>query len=313
MLDPVLLRSFREVAVRESFSLAAAELGFTQPAISQHIGRLEKYLDVKLLDRDGRRVKLTPAGRVLLGEVDTVLQALRRAEDNTRAAAHAATKPLRVSAFATSAASLVPAAAGALRRREDDTRVDIELRVLDNEPGLRALLRGEVDVALIVDSELRPLQPPAGVRLWSIGSDEMRVAISKDHPLATRQSIDLDELAGEPWLLTEIGGTCEDSNVVLRACSDAGFAPDVRLESEDYPALMGMAAAGVGVALVPTLATLSTHPGIVIRSLRGAAPRREIRLAMREGECSPAIDAFVDALREANRELAGSRHLRSVA
>src|SRR5216117_192022 len=99
MLDPRLLASFREVAVRRSFSAAAEALGFTQPAISQHVSRLEKALGVRLLERDARGVHPTPAGEALLRGADQVLEQMRRLETDVRTAAGKAPHALRLGAF----------------------------------------------------------------------------------------------------------------------------------------------------------------------------------------------------------------------
>ena len=87
----------------------------------------------------------------------------------------------------------------------------------------------------------------------------------------------------------------------------------MRLESEDYHALQGMAAAGLGVALVPLMGTVGTHPDVVIRPLRGRSPERDVLAAVRAGERSPIVEEFVDALRAAGRELAGAPELTLVA
>lgn len=130
--------------------------------------------------------------------------------------------------------------------------------------------------------------------------------------MASRQSVDLAELAEEPFLLTELGGTCADSNIMLRACRDAGFAPNVRLESEDYNALQGMAAAGLGISIVPRMATVGAHPGVVLRPLKGPAPSRKILAAVSK-ERDPLVDVFVEALQAAGDELDGKTRLSVVA
>jgi DNA-binding transcriptional LysR family regulator len=139
----------------------------------------------------------------------------------------------------------------------------------------------------------------------------MMIALPPDHRMASRRSVDLAELADEPFLLTELGGTCADSNIMLHACRDAGFAPNVRLESEDYNALQGMAAAGLGVSIVPRMATVGAHPGVVLRPLKDA-PSRTILAAVSKDR-GPLVDAFVEALRAAGDELDGKTRLAVVA
>lgn len=299
--------------MRGSFSLAAEELGYTQPAVSQHISRLEKHFGTRLLERDARAVSLTPGGEALLAEADHLLAGVRRAEVAVSAAAGLTATRLGIAAFPTGASGLVPGAARRLRRRERCPEIELDLLVAEGEPAMRAVARGKVDVALVIASSLKPVEEHEGIELIPVADDPMLVALPADHPLASQRAIAITDLADEPWLLTEIGGTCADSNIVLRACRDAGFAPRVRLESEDYRALQGMAAAGMGVALVPLLATVGAHPGVVIRPLRGRAPSREIHAAVRMDNRTPLVDEFIDALRDSARELAGGSSLKLVA
>jgi DNA-binding transcriptional LysR family regulator len=308
MLDLRLLQTFREVALRGSFSLAAEELGFTQPAVSQQLAKLERHLGVKLLERTGRGVTLTAAGDALLAETDAVLGAARRAERTAQEAAGVHPRQVRVGAFPSAASGLVPGAVREARRRHPHPEVELDLRVLEPEPALRALARGKLDLALLIDSPLDELEIPEGIELLPVTEDPMVIALSVEHPLASRRSLDLAELSDEPFLLTELGGTCADSNIVRNACRTAGFNPNVRLESEDYNALQGMAAAGLGIALVPRLATVGSYPGIVLRPLRGAVPTRSIVAAV-PIDRTPLADDFVEALRAAGRALDGPQRL----
>ena len=298
--------------MRGSFSLAAEELGFTQPAVSQHLARLERHLGVKVLERTARGVKLTPAGDALLAETEGVLSSVRQAERAAKAAGGVVASRLRVGAFPSAAAGLVPGAVRDARRRMPHPDLELDLQVIEPDPALRALVRGRLDIALMIDSPLEPIVVPDGVELLEITEDPMMIALPPEHRMASRRSIDLAELCDEPFLLTELGGTCADSNIMLHACRDAGFAPNVRLESEDYNALQGMAAAGLGVSIVPRMATVGAHPGVVLRPLKGAAPSRTI-LAAVAADRDPIVDAFVEALRAAGDELDGKARLTAVA
>jgi DNA-binding transcriptional LysR family regulator len=311
MLDLKLLTTFREVAMRRSFSDAAAALGYTQPAVSQHVSRLEAALGTRLLDRDARAVKPTPAGELLLMRAATLLDAARRAEDDVRSAAGIGRATVAIAAFPTVAAGLLPGATRDLHARRPDLRLDV--RVLEPEPAVDELLGGRVDLAAIIDSELLPMGVRPGVEHVHLCDDPLLLVVASDHPLAGRASIGLEELAEEPWLLPDVGGTCPDSNIILRACREAGFEPDVRLAFDDYPALQGMAAAGVGVALIPSLATANVRSDVVIRPLRGRPPERRIQAAVRVGEADPLVDHVIEALRAAARALPTGRALAAVA
>jgi DNA-binding transcriptional LysR family regulator len=313
MLEPRLLASFREVAVRRSFSAAADALGFTQPAISQHVSRLEKAVGVRLLDRDARGVTPTVAGEALLRGADPLLEQLRRLEADVRMAAGQAPPKLRVAAFPSVASGLLPGAVAEMRARHPH-ETQLELSVIDPDPALERLAAGTLDVAMVIDSAVAPLKVAEGLELVPILTEPMLIALGAGHRLASRASISLEELRDEPWLLTEMGGTCEDSNIVLRAFHEAGFTPDIRLESEDYNALQGMAAAGMGVAMIPSLCTVSTRPDVVVRPLRGRPPVRHILAAVRAGEREPLVEHFLEGLRAAAQTVpAASPRLHAVA
>jgi DNA-binding transcriptional LysR family regulator len=311
MLDLKLLTTFREVALRRSFSEAATILGYTQPAVSQHVSRLEATVGVRLLERDARGVHPTPAGELLLTRAAALLDAARRAEDDVREAAGAGRPTVRIGAFATLAGGLLPGATRDLRARRPDLR--LEIKVLEPEDSVDALLADRLDVATIIDSELLPMGVRPGVEHVHLCDDPLFVVMGSDHPMAGRPSIGLEELANEGWLMPDVGGTCPDSNIVLRACRDAGFEPDVRLAFDDYPALQGMAAAGVGIALLPSLATSNLRSDVTVIPLRGQPPARRIQAAVRVGEQDPLVDHVIEALRAAGRALPSGRALTAVA
>jgi DNA-binding transcriptional LysR family regulator len=311
MLDLKLLTTFREVALRRSFSDAATALGYTQPAVSQHVSRLEAAVGVRLLERDARGVHPTPAGELLITRAAALLDAARRAEEDVREAAGAGRPTVRIGAFATLAGGLLPGATRDLRQRRPDLR--LEIRVVEPEPGIDELLADRLDVATLIDSVLLPMGVRPGVEHVHLCDDPLMLVMAADHPLSARSSIGLQEVAEEGWLLPDVGGTCPDSNIVLRACRDAGFEPDVRLAFDDYPALQGMAAAGVGVALIPSLATSNLRNDVVIRPLRGTPPARRIQAAVRVGERNPLVDHVIEALRAAAHAMPAGRALVAVA
>jgi len=297
MLDVRLLQTFREVAVRGSFTEAASALSYSQPAVSQQISRLERELGVTLLERGSRSLSVTPAGRVLLERTEAVLQQLRVTVQDVRAAGTQTRTCLRVAAFPSAAATLLPFALRAVR--DAHPLLDLQLEIMEDFESLPLLAAGRLDVAIVLESDLQPLDAPAGVETMAVHDDEMLVALSADHPLASQPLIDLAALREEPWLLTEVGGTCADTNIVLHSCRAAGFEPNVRLESEDYPALLGLAAAGLGVALIPTLAATHARSDVVIRRLRGQPPARRILAAVPKATADAVSDAVVIALRDA--------------
>ena len=124
--------------------------------------------------------------------------------------------------------------------------------------------------------------------------DPLLIALPYSHPLAARSAISLAELRDDDWMVCGVGGTCIDSNVVLRACDAAGFEPRITFETEDYSAIMGMVASGMGVALIPSLALVSAREDIAIRPLRDARPVRRVRAAVAVERPSALADALLE-------------------
>ena len=143
---------------------------------------------------------------------------------------------------------------------------------------------------------------PAGIEAVHVLDDPLLIALPYSHPLAARTAISLADLRDDDWMVCGVGGTCIDSNVVLRACDAAGFEPRITFESEDYSAIMGMVASGMGVALIPSLALVSAREDIAIRPLRDARPERRVRAAVAIERPSALADALLEILRKAGRE-----------
>jgi DNA-binding transcriptional LysR family regulator len=300
MFDARLLAVFREVATRGSFSDAATALSFSQPAISQQIARLERQLGTKLLARHARSVKPTPAGEVLLRHAEAVLEQLRSAEAEVQAIAGVQRPRLAVGAFPSAAASIMPPALAELRAAHPSA--DIGMRIVEAPDALELLRTGEIDVAVLLDSELVPVDLPAGIEGTPVLDDPLFVVLPYSHRLAGRSAIALADLRDEEWMVCGIGGTCTDSNVVLRAAREAGFTPRFGFESADYAAIMGLVASGMGIGLVPSLALVTARDDIVIRPLRGKAPSRRVRAAVAPERPSTLADELVEALGRAGRE-----------
>jgi hypothetical protein len=125
--------------------------------------------------------------------------------------------------------------------------------------------------------------------------DPLLIALPYSHPLAARTAISLADLRDDEWMVCGVGGTCIDSNVVLRACDAAGFEPRITFETEDYSAIMGMVASGMGVALIPSLALVSAREDIAIRPLRDARPVRRVRAAFAVDRPSALADALLES------------------
>ncbi|MEU4797198.1 LysR family transcriptional regulator [Streptomyces sp. NPDC023327] len=298
MLDMRRMQILRAVVASGSVTAAARNLGYTPSAVSQQMAALEKEAGIALLERTGRGVRPTDAGR-LVAEYATVI-GRHAAEAETALAELRAGRTGRVSMryFATAGAPLVAPALAALRR--DQPGVQVELKLF--EPGDPALEVKErrADLALVVGP--REQAPVDGVRFVHLLDDRYRAVLPRGHRVADRPVLDLADLAEDPWIAGETPGPCLDP--VLDACAAAGFTPDFTVESGDYATAQGLVAAGLGVSLVPQLGLAAGHrPDVVVRELRSPEPVRSIHAAVRAGApVQPALKGLLAALRAAASE-----------
>ena len=304
MLEVKQLRVLKEVAEQGSFSAAAQALSYTQPAISQQIAALERQTGAKLVDRNARGVRLTDAGRSLLAHAEVILARLADAESELEAIAGLRGGLLRLASFPTGGASLIPLAMATFRERHP--AVEVALSVAGPPQALERLRTGELDLALLVESGFESESRDGRIERIHLLDDPMFLALPADHPLSSKRSLRLADLADQTWI--HDSSSCPDSAVFLRACHAAGFEPRVAFENDDYAAIQGFIAAGVGVALIPQLALGGVRDDVVIRSLSGRAPaRRVVAAAPADAYRSPATRAMLDILQEVSADYLAER------
>ena len=300
MIDVRRLRVLCEVAHQGSFSAAAVVLGYTQPAISRQIATLEAEVGTTLVRRVPKGAVLTDAGRLLVDRGEGILARLDEAEAELHGLAQLEGGRLRLASFASAAASIVPPAVA--RFRERYPAVELSIVMADPAYSLAQMLAGELDMALSHDSDGAATIAAGGgaqngIEFVHLFDDPMHVAMPAGHPLADAAELDLSRLAGEPWMLGTTH-SCPDSRLFLRACHAAGFEPQIAFQHDDYPAILGFVAAGVGVALIPDMATRGIRSDVVIRELCPAPPARPILAAVPAGYRSPATAAMLEVLTE---------------
>jgi DNA-binding transcriptional LysR family regulator len=299
-----------EVARQGSFSGAAASLGYTQPAVSRQIATLEAEVGTLLVLRVPQGAVLTDAGALLVERGEAILARLGDAESELRALAGLEGGRLRIASFASAASSIVPLAIARFRDRHPAVELSIAMAdPIDSLPRLRA---GELDMALSHDAYLDSRGAEVdtatitqggnggrtgGIELVHLFDDPMYVAMPAGHPLAGLEGLELSNFAQEPWMLAT-SHTCPDSRLFLRACHAAGFEPRIAFQNDDYPAILGFVAAGVGVALIPDMVTRAIRDDVVVRALEPAPPPRPIHAALPAGYRSPAAAAMLIVLRE---------------
>jgi DNA-binding transcriptional LysR family regulator len=293
MLNVTRLRVLREVAHRGSFSAAADALSYTQSAVSQQIAALEAETGMTLLQRHPRGVSLTAAGQTLVGHAEGILARLESAEASLSAIAGLRGGRLRMASFPTAGATLMPLAIATFRARWPD----VELTLAEGEPEQIAprLRAGELDLALLFEFGESPL--PGEITRVELFEDPLYLALPRDHTLAGKRKLRLQDLREEAWVQTSSSSPC--ARYVVRSCHAAGFEPRVSFESDDYQTIQGLVAAGVGVALIPELALTVVREDIAIRALSPHPPARRVIAATAAGaRLLPAAPAMLGVLEE---------------
>jgi DNA-binding transcriptional LysR family regulator len=252
-------------------------------------------------------VRLTDAGRALVRHADAILARLEDAERELEAIAGLHGGRLRMVAFPSAASSLMPLAIAEFRRRHPAVELSLEPREPDE--ALACLRAGECDVALSIEPSFNPFEDEAITKTHLL-DDPMFLVVPRDHAMAVKPSPRLEDLAEDAWIQGSMA-TCPDTTILLRACNAAGYEPRIAFHSDDYTAIQGFIAAGVGVGLVPDLALISVRDDIAIRDLGPQAPFRRIYAATLAGTYSaPATQAMLGILEEVGREYeAGRRSL----
>ncbi len=288
----------KAIADEGSFTGAALALGYSQPAISQMVRRLEQRTGTVLVERVGRNVRLTEAGQVLARHAVAVLSALDAAEEEVAAIAGLRAGRVRLMAFPSSSATLVPRALALVKERFPDVQVTFT----EAEPpeSLAALKAGECDLAVAFAYEGTDVgRGEEDMDLFvqhKLLDDEVRLALPHDHPLAQQDVVDLSTLSDDNW----IAGCPRCRGHLLQLCSEAGFSPNVGFETEDYVAVLGLVAEGLGVALIPDLILRTAHHhDVVTRPIKPASRRTISVVTTTDLQRVPAVQATIDALVEA--------------
>jgi DNA-binding transcriptional LysR family regulator len=261
VLDVTRLRVLVAVARQGSVTAAARELNYAQPSISHHLARLEAETGVKLIQRAGRGIRLTDAGRLLADRAAEVLGRLDAAENEIAAHVGLRRGRVRLAAFASALGTIVPVAAARLQAEHPG----LEITLTEAEPpeALRMLRAGYVDVALVFRHEPGPDSSAPRARLLLDEPVFLVTPASRPRP----DGPDLAAYAGERW----IAGCERCRNHLLERCARAGFTPDIAFTTDDYVAVQALVAAGLGITTLPGLALRAArHRGVRATPLPGA-------------------------------------------
>jgi DNA-binding transcriptional LysR family regulator len=287
-LDVRRLRVLRELAERGTVAATAQALAFTPSAVSQQLAALEREAGVTLLERDGRRLALTDAGRTLVAHADAVLAQLERAEAELEAAASEITGTLRVAAFSSFARSVLPSVTAAMLRH---SRLDIHVRDAEPQDSLPLLRVGELDVVLAQRFPYVPREFGPAFVVHELFQDPLHLATGPAHDAVTPS---FPELKGRPWIAGHPGTSCHE--VVLHACHAAGHEPRIVGFSNDFAVVLSLVAQDVGIALVPRLAHDQAPEAVRLRPLEPPLSRTVLAVVRAGSEDRPAVAAFLREL-----------------
>ncbi|KUL38698.1 LysR family transcriptional regulator [Streptomyces sp. NRRL F-4489] len=297
MIDPRRLHILRALADHRTVTAAAAALYLTPSAVSQQLAALEQETGHRLVERGARGVRLTPAGDILLGHANAVRAQLERAEAELAAYDKGEAGTVTVAAFATGIGLVVAPALAELAR----SAPGIRLRVQDAEgdASLPMVLDRQVDVAVAVEYRGAPDADDPRLTRVPLYAEPFDAVLPPDHALAGAAAVPLAGLAKDDWIGPYSGNPCQD--VVVLACEYAGFRPRLAHSSDDFRAVVALASAGAGVALVPRSALRGMDlGGVVVRPVDGVAPTRRVFAAVRRGsEGHPLFRPVLAALRTA--------------
>lgn len=299
MLDPKRILTFRAVARERSFSRAARTLGLSQPAVSTQVASLERGLGVGLLDRRPGGLTLTAAGEILLDHAEVIAERLTLAESQLGAAAEAERTRLRIGAFPTALAGLIPAAIEAIRESSPDTEVILEEAASDELPG--RVSSGQLDLAVCFQATSEDSQESPGLERRHLLRERFMVALAPDHPLAGRAKVHLAQLSEEDWIAASVDG------IIVSACRAAGFEPNLISITRDQLAIGALISRGIAVTLVPGLLA-DAFTDLAVRPISGAAPSRDVYSVLPPGRRHPLVEPTLDAL----HAIAGQRHQENV-
>jgi DNA-binding transcriptional LysR family regulator len=272
-----------------------------QPPLSQQIKRLETLVGAPLFERTTRGVRLTPAGTMLRERATATLSRLADDLEQTRRVARGEEGRLTVGFSGSVMFTELPAAIQRYRRAYP--RVEVRLREMWTSEQLGALADGSIDVGFLRDGERRP-----DLAITPLLREPFHVALPAEHRLKGQRTVDPKDFEGEPFVLfaRRMGNLAYDRT--MRCCLDAGFQPEIVQEAPQFPTLIRLVAAGLGISLVPACVATVVFPGAIFRPLRSKR-WTSVDIGTRATGVSATAEAFVETVRGHFADSAETRKL----
>jgi len=291
-LSFALLTAFAAVARTLHFGHAARELGIAQPALSQHIRRIETIIGCSLLERDTRNVRLSPAGLILQELATRLPDELAAGLDRVRRAGRGEAGRITIGFTATTALRALPAAVQLHRSRYPD----IELELIELLPDIlsQRLTSGQIDIGLAREFIERPElglieaghEPYVAVIPSTLGETE------------TQRPLPLNRLRGEPFILFPTDHSSTHTERILQLCAKSGFTPHATMVVTSWQSAVSLVGVGLGVTILPACTSCLALPGTTFVSIDSDGGSR-LDIVHRHGEERPAIWRFMQSAQEA--------------
>jgi len=284
------LRYFLAVAETLHFSKAAQLLGMAQPPLSQQIKRLEQLVGHRLFDRTTRGVKPTLAGQLLAERARSTIEKVQDDLAQVRRLGRGEEGTLTVGFSGSVMFTELPAAIGSYRRRYP--KVELRLRELNTSAQISALLMGTLDLAFLRDGDATE-----GIEIKTLFEERYVAVLPVAHTLARKRSLRVRDLRNEPFILfaRRMGPLAFDRTIAC--CERDGFRPNIVQDAPQWPTLVRLVAAGLGVSLAPACVATVAIPGAIYRQVRGAC-RTTVDLGIKIGSATRLAGNFIEIARE---------------
>ena len=294
MFDLARLRVLAAVADQGTLAAAAEALHLTPSAVSQQMSKLEREARCRLIERHGRRVRLTEEGELLAKHANRILGAVAEAESDLDERRGQVIGELSIGAFPTAARGLLPGVLVSMAARYPRLRVTV--REVEPYEGMVKVARGDLDIVIAADWTIAPVVVPERMLYTDIGRDSADVALPVDHPFATRSGLLLEELVAEPWIACLEGTICYDW--LSRTVRATGHEPRIVHQAAEFATQLAMVAAGLGIAVIPRLARDHIPAGATLIPVTPTVSRRIFATWREETARRPSIKAFLDTLND---------------
>src|SRR3954451_23854068 len=285
-MDSRRVLTFRAVAHLRSFSRAARELSLSQPSVSNQVAALEREIGTRLLRREPGGLRLTREGEILLEHADAIAERFQLAGEQLAVAAHAQRTRLRLGAFPTALAGLVPAAIARLHDRDPDTKVTVDEGGEDLPARVRA---GDLHLALAFQDSALPRKQPEGLERRDLMQEQFMIALGPDPRLTRRREVRLADLRDDDWTAATTDG------LIVRACQAAGFTPNLVSITHDQLAIRALISRGLAVTLAPQLLA-DAFKDLTLRPVAGTSPARDVYALLPPGDRHRLVAPTLDAL-----------------